>query len=104
LEIPILLLSLQSKQNKIAMKNVEAAIKALEALGVPVRDDQRHGGLFWLDAESEKAHGWLDYHQETAVSRTWGDWTINDKIHVILDEHGLFAEWENSAIVNIYAQ
>jgi len=86
------------------MSNVDKAIKALEDLGVPVRDDQRHGGLFWLDAESEKAYGWLDHNQETAISKTWGDWSINDKIHEVLNDNGLFAEWENSAIVIIYAQ
>lgn len=81
------------------MNNVEQAIRELENMGVPVRDDKRHGGHFWVDGEADGAEDWLNYH---GVNRSWGNWTINDKIISVLNTHGLYIEWQNSAIAVVY--
>jgi hypothetical protein len=82
--------------------NVLKAFNEIEALGAPVKDSTHNGGHFYLDGEAEMAELFLDYHSTTALSKTWGDWTVSDKIQDILAANGLFAEWQNPAVLCIF--
>lgn len=79
--------------------NAKKAFEELKKMGVPVKDAPDHGGHFWISAEEENSHEWLDYYDGL---KSWSDWMINDKIHAVLEKHNLFAEWYNPAYVIVY--
>lgn len=79
--------------------NVLKAFNALEKMGVPVKDSDHNGGHFYISAEEENSPEWLDYHNG---SKSWGDWTINDKVHEVLNANDLYPEWANPGYCVVY--
>lgn len=77
---------------------VKKAFDKLEAMGVPVKDSTHNGGHFWIDGEVG-ATQWLDYYGQ---NKSWGNWTINDKIVDILADCDLYPEWANAGVVAVY--
>ena len=75
-------------------ERVQKCIQELKKLGAPVKDS--HSGssaYFSIDAEEPEAHYFLDYY-----SNYWGSKQLNK----ILEKHGLYFEWENTAWTNVY--
>ena len=71
----------------------------LVQLGVPAKiwfqTDPKfmdYRGFFWIDAEAEGAEVWLDY---------WNTMSGHDKLKNILNEAGLYFEWENSSVATV---
>tara|TARA_R110000868_G_scaffold384771_1_gene652369 strand:- start:944 stop:1195 length:252 start_codon:yes stop_codon:yes gene_type:complete len=77
--------------------NAEKAFDELTAMGVPVVEFSHYSGYFQLSAEEQNSSMWVDYYNHDL-----GDFGISDKIHAVLDKHGLFAEWENAAIAVVW--
>jgi len=68
----------------------------LKKLGCPVKewhDDSR--GHFWLSAEEENSSEWLDYW---STDKCGG----SEQLNHILSSHGLYFEWENSAVGHVH--
>lgn len=67
------------------------AYNALKTLGVPLfeRDDQP--GRFFISAEHPESDNWCNYYSQRS------DWVfgVHPAVEAVLDQHGLFAEWEN---------
>jgi hypothetical protein len=78
-------------EDGMAKHAIEAFIE-LQKAGCPVRtwyyDDRGH---FWLDAECESADEWLDYWNMDLMCGS-------EKLNSILEKHGLYWEWQNSAV------
>jgi len=83
------------------MKNYEKAFNLLKKLGIAVQknwgEDKTHKdrGYFWIWCEglTLETELNLDYY-----SKYEGSETLNS----ILDKHGLYFEWQNSAVANVY--
>ena len=70
--------------------------KELEKAGCPVKEwytDER--GHFWIDGEEEGATEWLDYWNMNRIAGS-------DRLNRILNKHGLYFEWQNSAYAHVY--
>lgn len=77
-------------------RHARKAFKELEKLGCPVKewhDDSR--GYFWIDAEEPEASEWLDYWDMNLIAGS-------DHLRHVLSKHGLYFEWENSAIGHVH--
>ena len=85
--------------NHMTEDSIKAFIE-LKRLGCPVKiwwqNDRKYmdyRGYFWIDAEEYDAEGWLDYNSDY-----WG----SEKLQSILGKHGLYFEWQNSAVACVY--
>ena len=82
-----------------------ASIKAfieLKRLGCPIdiwyqnkRGYEDYRGYFWIKAEEYNAEEWLDYYD---TEMYWG----SEKLQKTLEKHGLYFEWQNSAVGCVY--
>lgn len=82
-------------EDGMAPHAADAFIELHEA-GCPVKDwhnDER--GHFWIDAEESAAGDWLDYWNTSLVAGS-------DRLNEILEKHGLYFEWYNSAYAHVY--
>lgn len=79
--------------------NVKKAFSLLKAEGCPVREynaiHDNDRGYFWIDAEDENAGLWLDYYNTNLFFGS-------DRLNEILNKHGLYWEWYNSAYGCVY--
>lgn len=69
----------------------------LQKAGCPVKtwhNDER--GYFWIDGEEVGAGDWLDYWNMSLIGGS-------DRLNRILEKHGLYFEWYNSAYAHVYA-
>jgi hypothetical protein len=80
-------------------KSIKAFIE-LKKLGCPIDiwyqnkpRYQDYRGFFWLKAE--EGEEWLDYYDSEMY---WG----SDKLQKTLEKHGLYFEWQNSAVGCVY--
>jgi len=72
------------------------AFVELQQAGCPVKiwdGDER--GHFWIDAEQSEASEWLDYWSMDLMAGS-------NKLNQILEKHGLYFEWANSAYANVH--
>jgi hypothetical protein len=76
------------------------AFEILKNIGAPVH----HLGkgwdghaLFSVSAEENYDELWADYYQHE-----FGEFGVNMKIVDVLDKHGLYAEWCNPGILDVY--
>ena len=77
--------------------NAATAFVELQKAGCPVKiwDSGRERGHFWIDAEQSGASEWLDYWSHAYIAGS-------EKLNQILQKHGLYFEWANSAYANVY--
>jgi hypothetical protein len=69
---------------------IKKCFDRLKKLGCPVKEwHNEERGHFWIDAEEEYAELWLHYD-----SLAFG----SDRLNKILDEYGLYWEWDNCAV------
>jgi hypothetical protein len=81
----------------------ERAFNKLKEMGVPVRhlgEGWSGRGLFSISGE-ENYDGviWADYYMMSDGGYEFG---VNPKITKILQHYGLFAEWCNSGVLDVY--
>ena len=82
-----------------------ASIKAfieLKKLGCPVdiwyqnkEGYEDYRGYFWISGEEDSSEMWLDYYD---TEMYWG----SEKLQKTLEKHGLYFEWQNSAVGCVY--
>lgn len=83
------------------------AIKELKAIGAPVyHEGQGYSGnaLFAISAEENDSTIWADYYamadgDELGLGLDFG---VNKRITKILEKHGLWAEWVNPGVLDVY--
>lgn len=93
-------------------RSARKAFNALQKLSAPVMEPKEGDSFrahFYLSGEDNSDEIWADYWEATALERVNPDtnkieWAfgINTKVHDILNEQGLFAEWINPGLVGIY--
>lgn len=92
-------------------KNAEKAYKELVAIGAPVMDEGWSSGYFRISGEMNDTGGtfggnnviedvWADYYEEYCPAE-W-EFGINPKIDKILEKYGLFCEWVNAGVADVY--
>jgi hypothetical protein len=76
--------------------NAATAFVELQKAGCPVKIwDDGERGHFWIDAEQSGASEWLDYWSHAYIAGS-------EKLNQILQKHGLYFEWANSAYAHVY--
>lgn len=82
-------------EDGMAPHAADAFIELKEA-GCPVKEwHNSERGHFWIDSEESSAGGWLDYWSTSLMAGS-------DRLNEILDKHGLYFEWYNSAYAHVY--
>ena len=85
-------------------KNARLAFNALKKIGAPVMEEPWSGGHFRLSGESgeDGPNGlpWADYYMEFGVNEE--HFGVNADVMAILDKYGLYAEWCNPGVLDIY--
>ena len=82
-------------------RNIRAAYTKLKALGAPVYEGGWNGeDTFRISGEDNGSTVWADYYEEYVPSG-W-EFGVNPVITKVLDKHGLFAEWCNPGVLNVY--
>jgi len=97
---------MNNQTNEGLTGNFKKAFDALVAIGAPVvnpegtgYDQYTHDNCqFIMDAEQGKDE-FLNYYP--ASYQTWYNGTYSDEVHAILEEHGLYGEWANPAVLTI---
>jgi len=78
-------------------REYRTAFNKLRKIGVPVYD---HGGDdFIISAEENYDTVWADFYCENNVELD--DFGVNHKINDILNDHDLYAEWENGGVLGV---
>lgn len=78
-------------------REYRTAFNKLRKIGVPVKDYGEDG--FVISAEENYETVWADFYRENDASLD--DFGVNHKINDILNDHGLFAEWENGGVLGV---
>ncbi len=78
-------------------REYRAAFNKLRKIGVPVKDYGEDD--FVISAEENYETVWADYYAENNASLD--DFGVNHKINDILNDHGLYAEWENGGVLGV---
>lgn len=83
------------KQDGMHPQAVDAFME-LQKAGCPVKTwNGEDRGHFWIDAEESSASTWLDYWSTSLIAGS-------DRLNRILEKHGLYFEWQNSAVACVY--
>jgi len=81
-------------------KPYKQAYQALKVMGVPVFTNEDHDrlGNFSINAEDLEGLRWADYY----VSRLDWNFGVSPELEAVLEQFGLFAEWQNPACLGVY--
>lgn len=78
----------------------QKAFNELQSMGVPVYEGGWSGeDTFRISGEDNGDQLWADYY-----AMDYGDFGVNPEITKVLDKFGLFAEWVNPGVLNVYNQ
>ena len=78
----------------------QKALNELQSMGVPVIEGGWNGeDTFRISGEDNGDYLWADYYAMDS-----GDFGVNPEITKVLDKFGLFAEWVNPGVLNVYNQ
>lgn len=91
-------------------RNARNAYKALVKIGAPVMEEPWNNGYFRISGETNYqagefggnkvvAENWADYYNENGSDFDFG---VNPKINKILDKYGLYCEWQNPGVMDVY--
>jgi hypothetical protein len=86
-------------------RNARTAYDKLKALGVPMYIHDGETYHFLISAEENYDTVWADYYAMTDGVLYYDDlddFGVNEKINEILDQHGLFCEWQNPGALGVY--
>jgi hypothetical protein len=89
-------------ESKNLEQRAERAFQELKQIGAPVNHfGQGWGGraLFSISGEQNYDETWADYYDEFDI----GEFGVNSKIVAVLDKHGLYAEWQNPGVLDVYS-
>ena len=76
------------------MSNEKQAFVELKRIGAPVFAGGYDGGLFRISAEDNDDVLWADYYVDCGY--------VSEAIEAILDKHGLFCEWCNAGVLDVF--
>jgi hypothetical protein len=81
-------------------KPYKQAYQALKVMGVPVFTNEDHDrlGNFSINAETSEGHRWADYY----VSPQSWVFGVSPELETVLNQFGLFAEWQNPGCLGVY--
>ena len=88
---------------KIEIK-AKRAFEALKKIGAPVNhlgEGWSGDSLFSISGESNYDEMWADYYNEFQLS-SLDDFGVNNKINKVLEKYGLYAEWYNPGVLEVY--
>lgn len=89
------------QKEKIMKNKFKKAYTELKELKAPVMLGGWNGeNTFRISGEDNCETCWADYYQEYTPSR-W-DFGINPIITRVLEKYGLYAEWQNAGVLNVY--
>jgi hypothetical protein len=82
-------------------RKFRTAYNALEKIGCPVYEGGYNGeDTFRISGEDNVDHVWADYYR---MSEEGGYlFGVSPRINSVLDKHGLFAEWCNAGVLNVW--
>lgn len=82
-------------------RKFRTAYNALKKIGCPVYEGGWNGeDTFRISAEDNLDHVWADYYM---MSEEGGYvFGVSPRINEVLDKHGLFAEWCNPGVLNVW--
>jgi len=84
-------------------RKYRTAFNQLKKIGAPVYENGYNGDdTFRISAEENYDTIWADYYGVT--NTTLDFFGVNHKINAILERNGLFAEWENGAVLGVAEQ
>ena len=86
-------------------RNARTAYDKLKALGVPMYIHDGETYHFLISAEENYDTIWADYYAMTDGVMYYDDlddFGVNEKINAILDQHGLFCEWQNPGALAVF--
>jgi hypothetical protein len=89
-----------AEMNSAIDARAKKAFAALKEMGAPVYHlGEGWGGhaLFSVSAEENYNEDWADYYQPYL-----GEFGLSMKIVDVLDKHGLYAEWCNPGVLDVY--
>jgi len=92
---------------KLSLKTrVERAYKELEKINAPVchfGEGFGGGAFFAISAECNDKEIWADYYLMTDGGEPEGfEFGVNPKIIKVLNKYDLYAEWYNSAVLDVF--
>ena len=91
---------IQTKKGNKMKREFKSAYTKLAKLGCPVYEHTDDNGRFSISAEDSESYKWCDYYDGYWMDG-W-DFGINPKITEILNQHGLWAEWQNPGRLVIF--
>lgn len=83
------------------MKKFEKAFNELKAMGAPVYhlgEGWSGGALFTVSGEMNCDEIWADYYDKFDI----GNFGVSKKVIEVLNKYGLFAEWYNAGVLEVY--
>jgi len=86
-------------------RNARTAYDKLKALGVPMYIHDGETYHFLISAEENYDTVWANYYAMTDGVMYYDDlddFGVNEKINAILDQHGLFCEWQNPGALAVF--
>lgn len=86
-------------------RNARTAYDKLKALGVPMYIHDGETYHFLISAEENYDTIWANYYAMTDGVMYYDDlddFGVNEKINEILDQHGLFCEWQNPGALAVF--
>jgi len=84
-------------------RHAKNAYNTLKKMGVPMYIHEGESYHFLISAEENYDTIWADYYAMS--DGTYGDlcdFGINEKINRVLNDYGLFSEWQNPGAVAVF--
>jgi len=84
-------------------RHAKSAYTKLKNMGVPMYIHEGESYYFLISAEENYDTVWADYWAMSDGSYgDLDDFGVNKKIQAILDDYGLFSEWQNPGALGVY--
>ena len=85
-------------------QHARSAYNALKKIGTPMYIHSGESYYFLISAEENYDTIWADYYAMTdgVYCDDLDDFGVNKKINEILDQHGLYCEWQHPGALGVY--
>ena len=84
-------------------RHARNAYNTLKKLGVPMYIHEGESYHFLISAEENYDTVWADYYAMTdGVYGDLCDFGVNNAINKVLDDYGLFSEWQNPGALGVF--
>ena len=86
-------------------RHAKSAYTKLKSMGVPMYIHEGESYHFLISAEENYDTIWADYWAMSdgyTCGDQLDDFGVNKKIQAILDDYGLFSEWQNPGALGVY--